>query len=51
MGTQSVGIGDPLGIGEGSDRYIEELKPEELLRSLRERVWSLKKQAGKQQAC
>ena len=31
-----MGHGDPLGIGEGSDSYIEERKPEELIRSLRE---------------
>lgn len=39
-----MGCGDSLGIGEGSDSYIQKLKPEELRRSLRE---SLKKLARK----
>lgn len=37
--------GDSLGTGEESNSYTQELKPEELIRSLRE---SLKKLGGKE---
>lgn len=46
--TQSVALGHLLGTGEGSDSYIQELKPEELTRSLKERARSPNKVAGKQ---
>lgn len=49
--TQSMGLCDLLGIDEGGDSDIQELKPDELTRSLKERALSEKKLAREQQIC